>query len=122
MSWLFASGAQSIGVSALAQFSQFSSVVQSCPTLCDPMNCSMPGLPVHHHLPELRSLQSLFGRFEKKKKKEPCSHIFSSIMSLSEYSPSNSLFDYHQFPSCFSHCKTKNFGRRMGWRVMKTTL
>ena len=31
---------------------QFSSVAQSCPTLCDPMNCSMPGLPVHHHLPE----------------------------------------------------------------------
>ena len=32
---------------------QFSSVTQSCPTLCDPMNRSTPGLPVHHHLPEL---------------------------------------------------------------------
>ena len=32
---------------------QFSSVAQSCPTLCDPMNHSMPGLPVHHPLPEL---------------------------------------------------------------------
>ena len=31
---------------------QFSSVTQSCPTLRDPMNCSMPGLPVHHQLPE----------------------------------------------------------------------
>ena len=31
---------------------QFSSVTQSCPTLCDSMNCSMPGLPVHHQLPE----------------------------------------------------------------------
>ena len=31
---------------------QFSSVAQSCATLCDPMNCSMPGLPVHHQLPE----------------------------------------------------------------------
>ena len=31
---------------------QFSSVTQSCPTFCDPMNCSMPGLPVHHQLPE----------------------------------------------------------------------
>ena len=30
-----------------------SSVVQSCPTLCDPVDCSMPGLPVHHQLPEL---------------------------------------------------------------------
>ena len=28
---------------------QFSSVAQSCPTLCDPMNQSTPGLPVHHH-------------------------------------------------------------------------
>ena len=32
--------------------SQFSSVTQLCPTLCDPMNYSMPGLPVHHQLPE----------------------------------------------------------------------
>ena len=31
---------------------QFSSVTQSCPTLCDPMNRSMSGLPVHHQLPE----------------------------------------------------------------------
>ena len=31
---------------------QFSSVAQSCPTLCDPMNHSMPGLPVHHQLTE----------------------------------------------------------------------
>ena len=31
---------------------QFSSVTQSCPTLCHPMNCSTPGLPVHHQLPE----------------------------------------------------------------------
>ena len=29
---------------------QFSSVTQSCVTLCDPMNCSIPGLPVHHQL------------------------------------------------------------------------
>ena len=32
--------------------SQFSSVNQSCPTPCDPMNRSTPGLPVHHQLPE----------------------------------------------------------------------
>ena len=31
---------------------QFSAVAQSCPTLCDPMDYSMPGLPVHHQLPE----------------------------------------------------------------------
>ena len=42
-------------VNSLAvQFSsvQFSSVAQSCPTLCDTMNRSIPGLPVHHQLPE----------------------------------------------------------------------
>ena len=31
---------------------QFSSLTQSCPTLCDPVNHSTPGLPVHHQLPE----------------------------------------------------------------------
>ena len=31
---------------------QFSSVAQLCPTLCDPMDCSTPGLPVYHQLPE----------------------------------------------------------------------
>ena len=34
------------------KYLQFSSVAQSCPTLCDPMNHSMPGLPVYHQLPE----------------------------------------------------------------------
>ena len=32
---------------------QFSSVTQSCPTPCDPMDCSMPGFPVCHQLPKL---------------------------------------------------------------------
>ena len=36
---------------------QFSSVAQSCPTLCDPMDCSMPGFPVHHQLPELAQIR-----------------------------------------------------------------
>ena len=36
---------------------QFSSVAQSCPTLCDPMNRSTPGLPVHHQLPEFTQTQ-----------------------------------------------------------------
>ena len=32
---------------------QFSSVTHSCSILCDPMNCSTPGFPVHHHFPKL---------------------------------------------------------------------
>ena len=37
---------------------QFSSVTQSCPTLCDPMNCSMLGLPVHHQLEEFTQIHA----------------------------------------------------------------
>ena len=37
---------------SLSDFLDVSSVAQSCPTLCDPMNHSTPGLPVHHQLPE----------------------------------------------------------------------
>ena len=36
----------------VSQSVQFSSVTQSCPSLCNPMNCSVPALPVHHQLPE----------------------------------------------------------------------
>ena len=45
----------SLHLSHSAAFSyiiQFSSVAQSCPAVCDPMNHSTPGLPVHHQLPE----------------------------------------------------------------------
>ena len=44
-----------IGMSSV----QFGSAAQSCPTLCDPMNSSMPGLPVHHQLPEFLKLMSI---------------------------------------------------------------
>ena len=47
---------------------QFSSVTQSCLILCDPMDCSTPGLPVHHQLPvftQLMSIESLM----------PCNHL-----------------------------------------------
>ena len=36
---------------------QFSSVAESCPTLCNPMDCSTPGFPVHHQLLELAQIQ-----------------------------------------------------------------
>jgi len=38
---------------------QIRSVAQSCPTLCDPMNCNTPGLPVHHQLPEFTQTLSI---------------------------------------------------------------
>ena len=37
---------------------QFSSVTQLCPTLCNPVDCSTPGFPVHHQLPELAQIMS----------------------------------------------------------------
>ena len=43
---------RNIQTTAHLHSSQFSSVAQSCLTLCDPMNHSTPGLPIHHHLPE----------------------------------------------------------------------
>ena len=46
------------GCHTLLSSVQFSSVAQSYPTLCDPMNCSMPGLPVHHQLPEVAQTHS----------------------------------------------------------------
>ena len=40
----------------LNMLSQFSSVTQSCPNLCDPRDCSTPGFPVHHQLPEFTQI------------------------------------------------------------------
>ena len=49
---LQSTGLQRVGYDLACTSVQFSSVAQFCPTLCDPMNRSTPGLPVHHQLPE----------------------------------------------------------------------
>ena len=69
---------------------QFSSVAQLCPTLCDPMNRSTPGLPIHHKLPEFTQTHSrrvgdaiqssiiylrLYSDFSKLVCSEGCSHF-----------------------------------------------
>ena len=43
---------ETLCIHAMECLDQIRSVAQSCPTLCDPMNRSTPGLPVHHQLPE----------------------------------------------------------------------
>ena len=53
---------------------QFSSVAQSCPTLCDPMNHSTSGLPVHHQLPEFTQTYIIKGKKKKKKKTQTSKH------------------------------------------------
>ena len=56
-SWLFSLDplefASPAGTRPFPRTCHISSVAQSCLTLCDPMDCSTPGLPVHHQLPEL---------------------------------------------------------------------
>ena len=46
-----------LGIRGRNQLGSISSVIQSCPTLCDPMDCSMPGFPVHHQLRKLAQTQ-----------------------------------------------------------------
>ena len=53
LSWLNSQGrVVSFQVELGMLYQSVSSVAESCPTLCDPMDCSMPGLPVHHQFPE----------------------------------------------------------------------
>ena len=69
---------------------QFSSVAQSCPTLCDPMGCSTPGFPVHHQLPELA--QTHVHRVgDAIQPSYPLSSPFPSAFSLSQH---HSLFQW----------------------------
>jgi len=50
--WYYLQQWKMVCISTLIQFSSVSSVTQTCPTLCNPMNCSTPGLPIHHQLLE----------------------------------------------------------------------
>ena len=63
---------------------QFSSVALSCPTLCDPMNRSTPGLPVHHQLPE--STQTHIHRVSDAiQPSHPLSSPFPPALNLSQH-------------------------------------
>ena len=66
---------------------QFSSVAQLCPTLCNPMNHSKPGLSVHHQLPESTKLMSIESVM-------PSSHLILShpLLLLSPIPPSIRVF------------------------------
>ena len=66
---------------------QFSSVAQSCPTPCNPMNCSTPSFPVHHQLPEFLKFMSI-------KLVMPSSHLIlcRPLLLLPPISPSIRVF------------------------------
>ena len=66
------------------RLSQFSSVTQSCPTLCNPMDCSMPGLPVLHHISELAQMH-VHWVGDAIQPSCPLSSPFSPVLSLSQH-------------------------------------
>ena len=90
---------------------QFSSVVQSCPTLCDSMDCSMPGFPVHHQLPELAEIHfhrvgdaiqpshPLIVSFSSRLQSFPASGSFSSESVLCIMWPKYWSFSFSVSPS-----------------------
>ena len=82
-----------IPVKLSMHFSQIRSVAQSCPTLCDPMNRSTPGLPVHHQLPEF-TLTHVHRVSDAIQPSHPLSSLFppASVPSASESFPMSQLF------------------------------
>ena len=81
---LYQSLIHSVGIYLLIQFS---SVAQSCPTLCDPMNRSTPGLPVHHQLPEFTQTH-----VHRVRDAIQPSHPLSSLLLLRPIPPSIRVF------------------------------
>ena len=69
---------------------QFSSVAQSCPTLCDPMDCRTPGFPVHHQLLELAQTLVRWA-YDAIQSSHPLSSPFPSAFNLSQH---HSLFHW----------------------------
>ena len=94
---------------------QFSSVAQLCPTLCDPMNRSTPGLPVHHPLPEFTQTQcpsswwchpaisSSVGPFSSCPQSLPASGSFP--MSQCRLSEKRKIFNQDYYTQQGSHSK-----------------
>ena len=69
---------------------QFSSATQLCPTLCNSMDCHMPGFPVHHQLPELGQTH-----IHRVSDAIHPSHLLSSLLFLPSIFPSlTSIHDY----------------------------
>ena len=77
---------------ALHFHSSLSSVTQSCPTLCEPVDCSAPGFPVHHQLPELAQTH-----VHRVSDAIQPSHTLSSLFLLPSIFPSIRVFLMSQF-------------------------
>ena len=99
---------------------QFSSVAQSCPTLCDPTNCSTPGLPVNHQLPEFTqthvhqvgdAISSSVIPFSSCPQSLPASESFSNGSTLRMRWPKYWSFSFSITPS----------KKSQGWSPLKWT-
>ena len=77
------------GYRGLGKKCQFSSFTKSCPTLCDPMDCSMPGFPVHHQLTELAQTHIHWVNNAN----QPC-HLLSSPSPAFNLSQDQGLFQW----------------------------
>ena len=79
---------------------QFSSVTQSCLTLCDPMNRSTPGLPVHHQLPEFTRAHRVGDAIQPSHPlSSPCIRVFSNESTLCVRWPMCWSFSFSIIPS-----------------------
>ena len=81
---------------------QFSSVTQSCPTLCDPMNRSTPGLPVHHQLLDFTQTQRPSSRWCHPAISSPVIPFSSCPQSLPALESSNELTLHMRWPKYWS--------------------
>ena len=82
---------------------QFSSIAQSCPTLCNTINPKMPGLPVHHQLPEFTQTHHVHWVHDAIQPSHPLSPPYPPVLNLSQH---QGLFKWvgssHQVAKVFS--------------------
>ena len=87
---------------------QIRSVAQSCPTLCDPMNHSTPGLPVHHQLPEftqthVHRVSDAIQQYIRSKINEYIKSIFKKKLVIALVSDTRISFSEFLLHVCFLH-------------------
>ena len=90
---------------------QFSSVTLSCPTLCDPMDCSTPGLPLHHQLPEFTQTH-VHGVSDAIQPSHPLSFpllLLSSILPSNDKSRWHIKKQRHYFADKGPYCQSYGF-------------
>ena len=100
-------------------FSSVQLVVQSCPTLCNPMDCSTPGLPVHHQLLEFTQTHVHWASYAIQPVHPLSSHSPSIFPTIRDFSNESALCirwpKYWSFS--FSICPSNEYSRLISFRV-----